>query len=130
MAVVATAAVSMMFTTGCSDYLDKTPTNAFSSSNVWSSAVLARAAATGVYNELYYRFSANYAAPSIGMPGDSWSSVMDTDMNWKNNNFTISGSCTPSNGNVANWYKYFYTIVYRANDVINNIDQVPDMDDA
>ena len=130
MAVVATAAVSMMFTTGCSDYLDKTPTNAFSSSNVWSSAVLARAAATGVYNELYYRFSANYAAPSIGMPGDSWSSVMDTDMNWKNNNFTISGSCTPSNGNVATWYKYFYTIVYRANDVINNIDQVPDMDDA
>lgn len=84
----------------------------------------------GVYNELYEKFSKNYDSPSIGIPFDAWSSVMDIDMNWKNNCFVISGSCTPSNGNVGNHYKYYYTVVYRANDVINNVDNVPEMDDS
>lgn len=116
---------------GCAgDLLDTSPSYSFSSSNVWTSPILARAAVMGVYNELYEKFSKNYDSPSIGIPFDAWSSVMDIDMNWKNNCFVISGSCTPSNGNVGNHYKYYYTVVYRANDVINNIDNVPEMDDS
>lgn len=115
---------------GCkSDLLDTSPSYSFSSANVWSSPVLARAAVMGVYNELYVRFSQNYTGGTMGIPSDAWSSVMDIDMNWKNSSFLISGSCTPSTSFVAEHYKFYYTIIYRANDVINNIDNVPDMTD-
>ena len=98
---------------GCTgDLLDTSPSYSFSSSNVWTSPILARAAVMGVYNELYEKFSKNYDSPSIGIPFDAWSSVMDIDMNWKNNCFVISGSCTPSNGNVGNHYKYYYILSY------------------
>lgn len=116
---------------GCkSDLLDTLPSDNFSSSNVWTSPVLARAATMGVYNELYVRFSQNYTSGTIGIPTDAWSSVMDIDMNWKNNCFVISGSCTPSTNQIADHYKFYYTLVYRANDVINNIDNVHEMDDS
>lgn len=129
-AIALTSSLSLLMVTGCSDYLDKTPSSSFSSSTVWNSPVLARAATMGVYQELYVHFSQNYTSGSIGIPLDAWSSVMDIDMNWKNNCFVISGSCTPSDGNVATHYKYYYTIVYRANDVINHIDEVPEMEES
>lgn len=129
-AIALVTSISMIMTIGCSDYLDKTPTDKFSSSNVWSSPVLARAAVMGVYRQLYGHFSQNYQGQSSGIPFDAWSSVMDIDMNWKNACFVISGSCTPSNSDLSGYFKYFYTFVYRANDVINNIDEVPDMEDS
>jgi tetratricopeptide (TPR) repeat protein len=131
---VATALLLLPLTTGMSscqgDFLDLAPTNRVSSPSVWSSPVLARSAAMGVYNTLYQRYSENYTSAAIGTPTDAFSSVMDGDMNWKSNLFVISGSCTPSTGGVADFYKYYYTIIYRANDVINNIDGVPEMEDS
>lgn len=129
--IVLIASVILGGLVGCkSDLLDTLPSDNFSSVNVWTSPVLARAATMGVYNELYVRFSQNYTSATIGIPTDAWSSVMDIDMNWKNNCFVISGSCTPSTNQVADHYKFYYTIVYRANDVINNIDNVPEMEDS
>lgn len=122
----------MMFgTTGCNDdHLDLTPSYSFSSANVWQSPVLARAAVNGVYNTLYQRFSQNYDnSNSIGIPSDAYSQVMDIDANWNGNCIISPGNATPSTGTVAAHYKYYYTIVYRANDVIKNIDNVPEMKD-
>ncbi len=128
--VILTVSAILLGLAGCKDdLLDTSPSYSFSSSNVWTSPVLTRAAVTGVYNQLYVRFSQNYTSGTIGIPSDAWSSVMDIDMNWKNNCFVISGSCTPSTSQVSTHYKYYYTVIYRANDVINNIDNVPDMDD-
>lgn len=116
---------------GCdSDLLDTVPNNSFSSANVWESTDLARAAVMGVYNGLYNKFSKNYTGNTLGMPFDTWASVMDVDMNWKGNCFVISGNCTPSTSEVSTHYKFYYNVVYRANDVINNIGNVPDMADS
>lgn len=115
---------------GCNnDLLDTSPSDSFSNSNVWTSPVLARAAAMGVYNGLYEKYSKNYDNAK-GMVFDVCSSVMDLDMNWKGNCFVTTGSCTPSTDHVASHYKFYYTIIYRANDVINNIDNVPEMEDS
>jgi tetratricopeptide (TPR) repeat protein len=115
--------------TGCKeDFLDTTPSYAISSANVWESPVLARAAVNGVYNTLYTKFSQNYDSNTLGIPSDAYSSVMDIDANWKGNCIISPGNATPSTGNVATHYKYYYTIVYRANDVVNHIDDVPEMD--
>lgn len=128
---ICAVAATVFGMSGCKgDLLDTAPTYSFSSGNVWSSPILARAAVMGTYNSLYPRFTQNYTGGTLGIPSDAFSSVMDIDMNWKNSSFLIAGNCTPSNGNVSTHYKYYYTIIYRANDVINNIDDVPEMDAA
>lgn len=129
--LILTVSALLFGLSGCDgDLLDTTPSYSFSDSNVWTSPILARAAVMGVYNELYVRFSQNYTSGTLGIPSDACSSVMDIDMNWKNNCFVISGSCTPSTSQVTEHYKFYYTLVYRANDVINNIDKVPEMEDS
>lgn len=126
---VASAAI-VLGTSGCKeDYLDTVPSYSFANSTVWQSPILARAALNGAYNALYQHFSMNFSGQALGMSFDSYSSVMDVDANWKGNNCMSPGNLTSSSGTVANFYKYFYTIVYRANDVINHIESVPDMDD-
>ncbi|MDE5935504.1 MAG: RagB/SusD family nutrient uptake outer membrane protein, partial [Muribaculaceae bacterium] len=128
--IAAVALASAATYTGCqSDLLDTTPTYMYSSANVWKSPILARSAVKGVYNSLYARFTQNYTGSSLGIPMDCWSSVMDIDRNWRGGLFTCTGSLTPSDGNLAGHFKLYYTVVYRANDAIMHIDDVPDMDD-
>lgn len=124
------ATVVALNTTSCrKDFLDTVPSYNFASTTVWQSPVLARAALNGVYNTLYQHYSQNYSGGALGMPFDSYSSVMDVDANWKGSNCMSPGNLTSSSGTVATFYKHFYTIIYRANDVINNIDSVPEMSD-
>ena len=115
--------------TACSGFLDTVPTDSISSENVWQSATLAESAVNGVYNELYYHFSSNYSHSVFGAPYDGFSSVMDLYSKWREIIFTTAGALTASNDHVARVMRMWYTLVYRANDVINNIDSVPDMDD-
>ena len=110
------------------DLLDTVPSQSFASSNVWQSPILARAALNGVYNALYTRFAMNYTGGTMGIPSDAYSSVMDIDANWKGACIISPGNMTPSTGNITTHFKYYYGIVYRANDVINNIESVPEMD--
>ena len=84
-AIIGTLSGMLFGLEGCTgDLLDTSPSYSFSSSNVWTSPILARAAVMGVYNELYEKFSKNYDSPSIGIPFDAWSSVMDIDMSHMN----------------------------------------------
>ena len=112
--------------------LDTTPTGSIATSTVWTKATLARSAVNGVYNELHTLYTA-----ATGGQGDSWrnmfegySSVMDIDKNWREHYLVIYGSGTPSSSDVANMFKFYYTIVFRANDVLAHIGDVPDMEDA
>ena len=114
------------------DVLDAVPTGSISAAVVWTKAELARSAVTGVYNEFYTLYTA-----STGGNGDSWrnmfegySSVMDIDKNWREHYLVIYGSGTPSSSDVANMFKFWYTIIYRANDVISHIGAVPDMEES
>lgn len=127
-----TAVLALMAVSCQKELLDTVPTGAISTSAVWTKASLARNAVTGVYNEFYTLYTA-----ATGGNGDSWrnmfegySSVMDIDKNWREHYLVIYGAGTPSSSDVANMFKFYYTIVFRANDVIAHIDAVPDMDAA
>ena len=90
-AIIGTLSGMLFGLEGCAgDLLDTSPSYSFSSSNVWTSPILARAAVMGVYNELYEKFSKNYDSPSIGIPFDAWSSVMDIDMSHMNSVILIN----------------------------------------
>ena len=110
--------------------LDTTPSYQFSSENTWKSAILARAAVNGVYQALDIGFTQNYTGNNRGTPTDAMSSVMDIDKNWRGACIVTQGGMTPSSGAVSDRYRMYYQVVYRANDVINNIDNVAEMDAA
>lgn len=127
--IIAIATLIIYVTMGCTEnFLDTTPSYSFSSANVWKSPILARAAVNGIYNALYQKFSMNYTGQTLGVPLDAYSQVMDIDANWRRVCIISPGDANPSTNNIATHYRYYYTIVYRANDVINNIDNVPEMD--
>ena len=112
--------------TGCADLLNTVSTNNVNSKNVWSKATLARAAVVGVYNEFYKRYSFA-GGDSWREPFETYSSVMDNDKNWRENVSVCYGSATPNSGTFSNMFMFYYTFVFRANDVISHIDKVPDM---
>jgi len=110
--------------------LDTTPSDQFSAGAVWNSPILARAAVNGVYQALDIGFTQNYTGNNRGTPTDAMSSVMDIDKNWRGACIVTQGGMTPSSGAVSDRYRMYYQVVYRANDVINNIDNVAEMDAA
>ena len=108
--------------------LDLTSTYQVASSNVWGKATLARQAVSGIYDEFYTRSSTTVNEDNWKVMYEAYSSVMDTDKNWFENQKVCYGNGTPSNGTFSEMYKYYYTFVFRANDAITHIDQVPDME--
>lgn len=97
------------------------------SSNVWNKATLARQAVNGIYNEFYVRSSTTDSEDNWRIMYEAYSSVMDTDKNWYENQKVCYGDGTPASGTFAEMYRYYYTFIFRANDVISHIDKVPDM---
>ncbi len=112
---------------GCqTNFLDTIPTNTVSSAIIWSNANLARQAVTGVYNQLLVDYTTNAAN---GPFWDVRSQLLDFDANWLSNVGQLNGTATPSTNDYLIFWKRFYTPIHRANDVIANISQVPDMSD-
>lgn len=111
------------------DFLDTVSTYQVASSNVWSKASLARLAVNGIYNVFYERSSTSSGEDNWRVMFEAYSSVMDTDKNWYENQKVCYGDGTPSSETFSTMFKYYYTFIYRANDVISHIGQVPDMDD-
>ena len=71
-AIIGTLSGMLFGLEGCTgDHHDTSPSYSFSSSNVWTSPILARAAVMGVNNELNEKFSKNYQRPSIGIKIDA-----------------------------------------------------------
>lgn len=110
--------------------LDLKPEYAMGSGNVWGKATLARQAVTGVYNEFYTYWSTTANNDDWNVQMEAYSSVMDIDRNWTRNLYNCNGTGTPSSYTFSQIFKYFYTFIFRANDVIDHIGAVPDMDAA
>lgn len=117
---------ALAFFAAC-DFLDLKSSYQVASENVWSKATLARQAVTGIYSEFYTRYSTTENENSWKIGYEAYSSVMDTDKNWYHNMAVCYGDATPSSATFANMFKYWYTFIFRANDVIAHIGAVPDM---
>lgn len=121
------ALIGSIMLSGCgSDFLNTVPTNQVSSSSVWTSEKLAERAVNGMYERFYYEYRSN---PSITL-WDAYTEMMDEDVNWVSGNAPIlRGSATASSGMFSSWWKAFYEGISRCNNVIANIESVPDMSD-
>jgi tetratricopeptide (TPR) repeat protein len=118
----------IMLFEGCrSDLLDTVPYYAVSSGNVWNSAGLATQVVTGVYNRVrdeYSGLASNYPY------WENFSSNTDYHPAWISYLNLLQGNATPSSTHFSTVWKRYYEGIHRANDVIANIDKVPDMSDA
>ncbi|MES2731687.1 MAG: RagB/SusD family nutrient uptake outer membrane protein [Bacteroidota bacterium] len=116
---------AMILMGGCKKFLDRSPYDEISSENAFTSKALAESVVNGAYGNLRYDYS-NFE-PAV-LNWDAFSSAMDpSDANVFLNYSYLTGTIQPNNRSFLTYWSRLYEGVTRANDVINNIDRVPDM---
>ena len=118
--------VAAVLAASCSGFLDRYPYDEVSSKTVYSSARMTEAAVIGVYSNVRYDF-----VNTDNITWDAYSSVLDPNTLINYSDYAmLMGTVRPSAGVFLNRWKRLYETVNRANDVISNIAQVPDMSDG
>lgn len=111
----------------CNDFLDRFPYDKVSSETAFASATLAEAAVVGAYANLKY----DYVNQERGyLNWDAFASVIDPAGSLVYLNYAyLTGTIQPNDDSFLTYWKRLYEGVTRANDVIANIQRVPDMSD-
>lgn len=116
------AAAILFFAVGCNKDLDRQPLDSLGNTTYWSSTADAERAVTEVYRYLGsdFRFFISCATDD----SYSWS-------NWPVDiQFVANGSANPGTGTFGDFWRNLYQMIARANDVTDNIDRVPDLDET
>ncbi|MBD8487525.1 RagB/SusD family nutrient uptake outer membrane protein [Echinicola sp. CAU 1574] len=121
---ILTILTALLLTFSCSeDFLDRQPLDEVSSGNYWATSSDAVNAVNNCYRYL----------------GDSWyriflSAATDDSYSWSNwpadVQFAGNGSATSSLGYFSHFWSQHYNTIAAANNVLDNIDQVPSMDEG
>lgn len=125
----------MGFTACRKDLLETTPYNAVSSSNIWTSANLATTAVNGIYNALLQSTGEDYQnsisqGNYLGLDAHTMSALDPTVSarnNWSSTHTLLNGNASSSDKIFSRAWQQLYEGISRANDVIDNIESVPDM---
>ena len=118
-------AAGCLLMVSCNDFLDRYPYSENSSETMFTSATLAESVVSGVYSNLLYDYN---STDRTVLNWDSFSSVMDPQEGIVNLDYNyLFGTVQPNNGMFSTYWKRFYEGVNRANDVIEHINEVPDM---
>lgn len=124
---ISAIAAAILALCSCNKFLDRYPYSENSSESMFKSATLAESVVTGVYSNLLYDYSSTDRAV---LNWDSFASVLDPQEGIVNLNYNyLFGTLQPDNSMFSQYWKRFYEGINRANDVIGNIDKVPDMDE-
>lgn len=119
--VMGVAALSML--TSCEDFLTKVPTGSLSSGTMFTTATTAESVLTGAYNALRYGHATQWATNL-----DCYAEVFDPNASRVGTSYMhLTGAATTGDGTYNSVWQNHYEGIYRANDVINNFHQVPDM---
>ena len=111
----------------CEGFLGRRPYDKVSSETAFESAILAENVVNGVYSNLIYDYVTVDAAR---VNWDAFSSVMDPTNSLCTSKYNyLTGKILTNNSLFLTYWKRYYEGINRANDVINNINRVPDMTD-
>lgn len=123
-------------TTACrKDLLETTPYNAVSSNNIWTSANLATLAVNGIYNTLLENSGEDYQnsvsqGNYLGLDAHTLSALDPTvspRSNWSSTHKLLLGNASSSDTIFKLAWQQLFEGISRANEVIDNIESVPDM---
>lgn len=119
--------ISILSLTACEDFLGRQPFDKVSSETAFESAILAENAVVGVYSNLIYDYVTVDAAR---VNWDAFSSVMDPTNSLCTSKYNyLTGKILTNNSLFLTYWKRYYEGINRANDVINNLQAVPNMTD-
>ena len=119
--------IAIVMLTACEDFLGRRPHDKVSSETAFESAILAENVVNGVYSNLIYDYVTVDAAR---VNWDAYSSVMDPTNSLCTSKYNyLTGKILTNNSIFQTYWKRYYEGINRANDVINNINRVPDMTD-
>jgi hypothetical protein len=122
--LLCTAAIAALVS--CNDFLDRAPYNKNSSTSMFSSALLAESVVSGAYSNIIWDYITTDA-----LNFDAFSSVVDPNYDIVDLKYPyLRGTVLSNHSMFTTYWKRFYEGVNRANDVINNIGKVPDMDEG
>ena len=124
---------------GCKkDLLDTVQYDAVNSSSIWTSTNMATLAMNGVYNALLQNSGEDYQnsvtqANYLGLDAHTLAALDPTVSqrnNWSSTHSLLNGNASSSDKMFSRAWQQLYEGVSRANDVIDNVGTVPDMDPA
>ena len=119
--------IAIVMLTAYEDFLGRRPHDKVSSETAFESAILAENVVNGVYSNLIYDYVTVDAAR---VNWDAYSSVMDPTNSLCTSKYNyLTGKILTNNSIFQTYWKRYYEGINRANDVINNINRVPDMTD-
>lgn len=120
--------LAFVLLSACNDFLDRSSYDQVSSGIVFKDAALAETVVIGAYSNLKADYI-DHEASSLNW--DAFSSVIDPSEGFINASYLyLKGMIHPNHSSFLKYWKRFYEGINRANDVINNISQVPGMSDA
>ena len=119
--------IAIVMLTACEDFLGRHPHDKVSSETAFESAILAENVVNGVYSNLIYDY---VTVDASRVNWDAYSSVMDPTNSLCTSKYNyLTGKILTNNSIFQTYWKRYYEGINRANDVINNINRVPDMTD-
>lgn len=114
--------------TSCNGFLNLKPYDEISSTLVYESAELAEKAVIGAYSNASYDY---ISADLSRVNWDAFAGVIDPYYeNYMANYLLLNGNTRTNEGIYVNYWKRLYEGVARANEVIENMPNVPNMDEA
>ena len=133
---LAFASLLILGVTACrKDLLETTPYNAVSSNSIWTSSNLATLAVNGIYNTLLDNSGEDYQnsisqGNYLGLDAHTLSALDPTvspRSNWSSTHKLLLGNASSGDKIFSLAWQQLYEGISRANEVIDNIDSVPDM---
>ena len=119
--IVGIAALSGLVS--CEDFLTKVPPTSLSSGTMFTTVTTAESVLTGAYSSLRYGHSTMWATNL-----DCFTEILDPDVSKLGTSYMhLTGAATTRDAMYNNVWQNHYEGIYRANDVINNFHQVPEM---
>ena len=117
------------------DLLETTPYNAVSSNSIWTSANLATLAVNGIYNTMLENSGEDYTnsisqGNYFGLDAHTLSALDPTvspRSNWSSTHKLLLGNAASGDKIFSVAWQQLYEGISRANEVIDNIESVPDM---
>ena len=133
---IAYISILVLGVTACKkDLLETTPYNAVSSKSIWTSANLATNAVNGIYNILLENSGEDFTnsisqGNYLGLDAHTMAALDPTvspRSNWSSTHKLLLGNASSSDPIFKVAWQQLYEGVSRANEVIDNIDSVPDL---
>ena len=113
---------------GCDDFLNRFPYDEVSSNTVYNSAQMAEAAVVGAYSNLVYDY---VSADLDRINWDVFAGIIDPYYdNYYSNYLYLNGNIQTNASIFLTYWKRLYEGVSRANEILDNIGNVPDMSAA